>query len=101
LQCNADLESVARIRNHLRRHGLLRRPLRAMQEQVSGTAGGTSIRLAGSFRANPGADFEDVAYDLTFDSRTQHLTGTRNGQPFWAAPFIQKGPGEGCGPAMQ
>src|SRR5207248_3081838 len=29
-----------------------------------------------------------VRYALRFDPATQHLTGTKNGQPFWAVPVV-------------
>jgi hypothetical protein len=30
-------------------------------------------------------------FQLTFDPKTQHLVGTRNGKPFWAVPFKPSG----------
>jgi hypothetical protein len=40
----------------------------------------------------PVATNEAVTFDLAYDATSGHLRGTRNGQPFWAAPIQEVGP---------
>jgi hypothetical protein len=64
-------------------------------EQVDGALAAGQLSLKGTFKGNLDPVARDVAYLLRFDAATQHLVGTRNGQPFWAAPFVS-GPAEQC-----
>ncbi len=57
-------------------------------ENVAGT-----ITLAGSFQGNLQENAERVGYALTFDPASKHLRGTRDGGSFWAAPWVDPGPG--------
>jgi hypothetical protein len=52
----------------------------------------------GSPSPTPAPTSIPVSYALTFEPTTQHLTGTRNGQPFWAVPLIVSGPPSSCPP---
>ena len=71
-------------------------------ERLSGTRVGDRVRMTGAHRvvetafANaylalpagpPTTTVTRVRYDLRFDRKTGHLVGTRDGQPFWLAPF--------------
>lgn len=49
-----------------------------------------AVQLDGRHQGNQMDRPEEVSYRLTFDAKTQHLVGTRNGQRFWAAPWVQK-----------
>lgn len=73
-------------------------PCAAFTEETQGTNQNGQVALSGEQADSPQGARTPVTYQLTFDARTKHLTGTRNGKPFWAAPFIQKSP-EACGPA--
>lgn len=73
-------------------------PCSAYTEGTQGVNTGGHLTLTGNERPSPSASPAPVTYDLTFDARTGHLTGTRNGAPFWAAPFVQR-PRSECGPA--
>jgi hypothetical protein len=46
----------------------------------------------------PSPTSEPVTYVLTYNPATRHLTGTRNGKPFWAVPLDVSGPPPSCGP---
>jgi hypothetical protein len=73
-------------------------PCAAYTEGTRGTNAQGRLTLTGTEKPSPDASPAPVTYDLTFQPGSGHLTGTRNGAPFWAAPFVQK-PREGCGPA--
>lgn len=64
-----------------------------LTENLSGTNDHGHVHLTGTATADGTA----VTYDLDFNPTTKHLVGTRNGQPFWAAPAtpLPTGPG-GC-----
>lgn len=49
-----------------------------------------SVQLDGRHQGNQMDQSEEVAYRLTWNPETQHLVGTRNGEPFWAAPWVQR-----------
>jgi hypothetical protein len=51
------------------------------------------VTLAGSFQGNLQENAEGVSYALTFDPASKHLRGTRDGSSFWAAPWVDPGPG--------
>lgn len=71
-------------------------PCRPGGEDFKGTVDGLSVTMNGT--SDPGipeAGVGVVTYTLKFDPTTQHLVGTKNGQPFWAAPFVAK---PDCGP---
>jgi hypothetical protein len=46
---------------------------------LSGSNAGGKVDLAAS----------GEAVSLTFDAKSQHLVGTRNGKAFWAVPFVR------------
>jgi hypothetical protein len=71
-------------------------PCAAFTEEVTGTNVGGTLQLSGEAAESPSAQHTPVRYTLRFDAASQHLVGTRNGQPFWAAPFIQQT--TSCGP---
>jgi hypothetical protein len=71
-------------------------PCAAFTEEVTGTNVDGLLQLSGEAAESPSAQHVPVRYTLRFDAASQHLVGTRNGQPFWAAPFIQQA--TGCGP---
>ncbi|MBU6429601.1 MAG: hypothetical protein KGR26_11355, partial [Cyanobacteria bacterium REEB65] len=73
-------------------------PCSAFTEETDGIDASGSLTLSGEAKDNPAASGSAVTYSLSFGTQSQHLVGTRNGQPFWAAPFIQK-PASMCGPA--
>lgn len=56
-------------------------------ETLSGTDNNGLIKLSGEERH---ADGKTVAttYQLRYNKQTQHLSGTRNGQPFWLIPIV-------------
>jgi hypothetical protein len=45
-----------------------------------------------------GGKSDPVVYQLTFDPKTGHLVGTRNGKSFWAVPIIHVPRTKACGP---
>jgi len=71
-------------------------PCAAFTEEVTGTNVGGVLQLSGEAADSPSSQHTPVHYALRFDAASQHLVGDRNGQPFWAAPFIQQT--TGCGP---
>jgi hypothetical protein len=71
-------------------------PCLADTEGTTGTNRAGRVVLSGTYRG--GGSPEPVAYDLTFDAASGHLRGTRNGAPFWAAPYRQLT--DGCGPVV-
>ncbi len=73
-------------------------PCSAFTEETAGTNASGSVTLTGTAKTDPTATGSPVTYSLQFNPATQHLVGTRNSQPFWAAPFIPK-PASVCGPA--
>lgn len=72
-------------------------PCMAFTEEVQGTNHSGQVQLTGEAAESPSAAHTPVTYDLHFDATSRHLVGTRNGQPFWAAPFTKQA--SGCGPA--
>lgn len=64
------------------------------EENFSGSNNNGQVVLQGAFIGNMGSDTTAVDYTLTFNPKTQHLVGTRSGQPFWAAPWVV--PRSGC-----
>jgi len=63
-------------------------------EVVEGTYVAGRLKLNGTVRPASNAAGSDapssaVAYDLTYDTRTNTLGGTRNGTPFWAVPTVK------------
>ncbi|HEY9854896.1 MAG TPA: hypothetical protein V6D05_04100 [Stenomitos sp.] len=65
-------------------------------EDFTGTNSVGTVSITAMVYQQPGVPPSTASYSLVFDPRTQHLVGTRNGEPFWAAPFMQK---NDCGPA--
>jgi hypothetical protein len=70
-------------------------PCAAFTEKVSGTNQNGQVQLSGEGKTSFDASPTPVNYQLVFNAQTQHLTGTRNGQPFWAAPYVTP---PSCGP---
>ncbi len=50
----------------------------------------TGTNVNGHLEVTGKWDDAAATFSLDFNTKTQHLSGTRNGTPFWAAPFIQK-----------
>lgn len=65
-------------------------------EDFMGTNHDGTVSITAKVYQQPDVPPATASYSLAFDPRTQHLVGTRNGEPFWAAPFVQK---TDCGPA--
>jgi hypothetical protein len=65
-------------------------PCGAYQEPSQGTAQAGALHLVGASMESPLSSPSAVSYELSYNAATQHLVGTRNGKPFWAAPFIQQ-----------
>ena len=75
-------------------------PCEPSPESAQGTNRAGRLQLEGTYQlAGSNQPPERVVYDLTYNPQTRHLTGTRNGRPFWAAPFVRKS-SEDCGPAI-
>jgi hypothetical protein len=53
-----------------------------LTEALTGTNHGGQVSLSGT------ADGLAVGYTLTYNEQTQHLVGTRNSAPYWAAPAV-------------
>ena len=70
-------------------------------ESADGTLAGDTLTLNGQTTASPSTGLigmpkpEPLTYVLKLDPTSGHLTGTRNDQPFWAAPF-QPATGRAC-----
>lgn len=62
-------------------------------ESFEGTNQDGLVQATGQYKGNLSESPEPVAYLLRYDATTQHLTGTRNGRPFWAAPWVTPSPG--------
>jgi hypothetical protein len=62
-------------------------------ETFEGTNQDGLVQGSGQYKGNFSQSPEPVAYVLKYDANTQHLTGTRNGRPFWAAPWVTPAPG--------
>lgn len=58
-------------------------------ETLTGQNQAGHLQLTGSYQGNLEKQPTAVSYDLRYDAATQHLVGTRDGQPFWAAPLIE------------
>lgn len=62
-------------------------------ESATGTLQNGTLTLTGSIAFSPTGSMigmpapQPVTYVLTLDPAKGHIVGTRNGQPFWAAPF--------------
>lgn len=54
------------------------------------------VTLTGTYTGNLAGERTEVTYTLTFDPATQHLRGKRLDETFWAAPWVDPGPGT-CG----
>lgn len=65
-------------------------------EDFTGSNHDGTVSIIATVHQQPDVPPSTASYSLTFDARTQHLVGTRNGAPFWAAPFAPRGD---CGPA--
>ncbi|HEY9722084.1 MAG TPA: hypothetical protein V6D47_08720 [Oscillatoriaceae cyanobacterium] len=73
-------------------------PCAAFTEETTGANDAGQVALSGESADTPTGPRQPVTYQLHFDAATQHLIGTRNGQPFWAAPFVKQ-TSPTCGPA--
>ena len=65
-----------------------------LTETVTGTLTGNSLILNGTYTPNvfppttTAPTPTPVTYYLTYNAQTQHLVGSRNGKPYWSAPFV-------------
>lgn len=67
-------------------------------EKLSGQNRQGEVQLDGTYQGNLDPQPTTVRYRLTYRPETQHLVGTRDGQPFWAAPFLAES-GPACPPS--
>jgi hypothetical protein len=72
------------------------------QEQLTGENRDGVVTLSGPYHSalDPNQPPVTIAYQLKYDAKTQHLTGTRAGVSFWAAPLVRWAPA-GCEPSPQ
>ena len=64
---------------------------------LTGTYRAGALALTGTVPPPAEEAGREVAYALRFDAATGHLVGTRDGKPYWAAPFVRvEGLGAPC-----
>lgn len=63
-------------------------------EKLTGEVKEGHVTLSGTYQGNLDLIPRNLAYDMNFNAQTEHLTGTREGTKFWAAPIAE--PAAGC-----
>ena len=56
---------------------------------LAGSRVGDRLTLVGTVPPPAEAAGRQVTYDLRFDAGSGHLVGTRDGAPYWAAPYVR------------